>query len=750
MLLIGQTRGQQDSVKAQDGFFALTADDITKDQRLVESLLNRKTTIAAQTEQFASEAPATVYVISKEQIQNRGYESLLDVLDDIPEVEIQRYGSPEFNQHISFRGVAGNEKFLVLQDGIRISAPTGDTHSIGYNFSVEHAEQVEVIIGPASALYGADAFSGIIQIISQKNQSTPLQLKSSYGNFNTTHNALHYSRKIGAASIAFSGAFYHSDEPDFTQYYPENFAWYRNNYLNNGALLISPFFQQPVEVTLEGNDRQFEMPTNSYYANLNISLKDFEFGYNRHYDAYTTCGSTQSEYCLYSKESQFAYFIETIFGRHQFRSPNLKWLFQTTISLHTYQLDNETAFVNTYTGYDRGYKMEFGKSKKIEERIFFNANPNLSFIGGFSYEILDDLPLTGDLPKPFSFDQPADLQNQYYLGSNFIDQNGNDLSIQQDFFYLHYLNYGTYLQMQANLNSSLNLTAGIRYDINTRYGESVNPRLGLVWTPTEELTIKMLYGESLLSPSPRKSNSHFGAFFPVVDSLGNITGLGSNFFHLSNPDLQPEKLRSVEGSLRYVLSNNLIFTLNTYYANIDNLINKFVQNTGITSFKGVEIGFIENSANEGTADIYGGTARLDAVYNLQNGVGLNFYAGYSFSDGKTDDGPLLFNAKHHIKAGIELTHRRFVIAPRMVYRSTSLGSILDDRGQPIGSDPFTVFNIFAKVNIFQKQNTSLSIFTKINNLFDKRYYNVFIGGAEGFPRVPQRPRVWTIGAKLNY
>jgi iron complex outermembrane receptor protein len=418
--------------------------------------------------------------------------------------------------------------------------------------------------------------------------------------------------------------------------------------------------------------------------------------------------------------------------------------------LHTYQLDNETAFVNTYTGYDRGYKMEFGKSKKIEERIFFNANPNLSFIGGFSYEILDDLPLTGDLPKPFNFDQPADLQNQYYLGSNFIDQNGNDLSIQQDFFYLHYLNYGTYLQMQANLNSSLNLTAGIRYDINTRYGESVNPRLGLVWTPTEELTVKMLYGESLLSPSPRKSNSHFGAFFPVTDSLGNITGLGSNFFHLSNPDLQPEKLRSVEGSLRYVLSNNLIFTLNAYYTNIDNLINKFVQNTEVASFKGVEIGFIENSANEGTADIYGGTARLDAVYNLQNGLGLNFYAGYSFSDGKTDDGPLLFNARHHIKAGVELTHPRFVISPRMIYRSTSLGSILDDSGQPIGSDPFTIFNIFAKVNIFQKQNTSLSVFTKINNLFDTRYYNVFIGGAEGFPRVPQRPRVWTIGAKLNY
>ena len=209
---IGQIAAQTDTLSKSKGFFALTAEDITRDQKLVESLLNRKTTTAAQVEQFASQAPATVYVISKEQIQNRGYENLIDILDDIPEVEIQRYGSPEFNQHISLRGVAGNEKFLILQDGVRISAPTGDTHSIGYNFSVEQAEQVEVIIGPASALYGVDAFSGVVQIITQKDQSTPLQLKTSYGNFNTTHNSVHYTKDFGTASIAFSGAFYHSDE----------------------------------------------------------------------------------------------------------------------------------------------------------------------------------------------------------------------------------------------------------------------------------------------------------------------------------------------------------------------------------------------------------------------------------------------------------------------------------------------------------------------------------------------------------
>ena len=741
---------QPDTIPNNKNLFALTADDITRDQKLVESLLNRKTTTAAQIEQFASEAPATVYVISKEQIQNRGYESILDILDDIPEVEIQRYGNPEFNQHISFRGVAGNEKFLILQDGVRISAPTGDTHSIGYNFSVEHAEQVEVIIGPASALYGVDAFSGIIQIISQKGKNTPLQIKSSFGNFGTTHSSINFGKDFGEVTFSVNGMFYHSREPNFPEIYKNEFSWYRNQYLPNSELLVSPFFQVPTSVNVEGDDRKFSMPTTSYFTNFNLGIKNLEINYNRHFDSYSSCGSSQSEYCLYSDESKFAYFIETISGRHQYRTRDLKWLFQSTFSFHTYQLDDQTAFVNTYTGYTPGYKMEFGKSKKIEERVSYNASRKINIIGGFSYEILDDLPLTGDLPKPFDFDQPADLQDQYYLGSNVVDKDGNDLSIQQDFFYLHYLNYGTYVQLQSNIINDVNITAGVRYDINTRYGQSVNPRLGIVWKPKNELTLKMLYGESLLSPSPRKSNSHFGSFFPVTNDEGEITGLSSAFFHLSNRELEPEKLRSLEGSLRYVVSNNVVFTFNGYYTRINNLINKFAQNSEIDSFKDIPIGFIETAANEGSANIYGTTGRVDAVYNLQNGLGLNFYAGYSFTGGDSNGEDLLFAAKHHFRAGMELNHSKFSISPRVIYRNKSFGSPRDENGNPIASPSFAVVNLYARYNLFQKKETTLSVFTKVNNLFDKKYYNTFIGGAEGMANVPQRPLAWTVGLKLNY
>lgn len=739
--------GQNDSTRTSQNLFALTAEDIDRERSLVESRLNRKTTTASQIEQFASEAPATVYVITKEQIQNRGYESLLDVLDDIPEVEIQRYGSPEFNQHISLRGVAGNEKFLILQDGIRISAPTGDTHSVGYNFSVEHAEQVEVIIGPASAIYGADAFSGVIQIVT--NGRAPNSIKTSYGRFGTTHNSLSWQAQIKELTLSINGSYYHSDEPNFPEYYDQDFRWYSDNYLPQGQLLISPFFQEPREVDYEGENRQFEMPTTSWYANFNLKYKDFEINYTRHSDSYSTCGSSLSEFCVYTEEAKFAYFIETIYGRHRIQSRDASWSLESIFSFHTYQLDEESAFINTYTSYEPGYKMEFGKSKKWREQFRYNFSPRLNLLAGVSYEVLDDLPLTGDLPKPFDFEQPADLQEQYYLGSNFTDKDGNDLRIQQDFFYLHYQNYGAYVQLQSDPLSNLSLTAGMRYDINTRYGDSFNPRLGVVWKPTQELSFKMLYGEALLSPSPRKSNSHFGSFFPIRDSLSQVVGLGSNFFHLSNSELEPENLRSLEASMRYVLSNNLIFSLNGYYTHIDNLINKFAQDPELTSFKGIDVAFIETGQNEGDASIFGTTARIDAVYSLNNGMGFNFYGTYSWSDGESNGEPLLFNARHHFNTGFELTHPWFTLSPRLIYRSSSRGSIRDGEGNFVESPGYALVNLFSRVYVVRKEDWKLSLFAKVDNLFDKRYYNVFIGGAEGFSNVPQRPMQWRIGAKLD-
>src|ERR1043166_5082390 len=110
----------------------------------------------------AGQAPATAYVITEDQIRIRGYRSLLDVLLDAPDIKVDDKVYSLNRDIITMRGVDGQEKFIIMLDGIRISSPTNESMEIMENYPVNLARQVEIIYGPASALYGADAFSGII------------------------------------------------------------------------------------------------------------------------------------------------------------------------------------------------------------------------------------------------------------------------------------------------------------------------------------------------------------------------------------------------------------------------------------------------------------------------------------------------------------------------------------------------------------------------------------------------------------
>ncbi len=149
---------QEKSVSVRDGLTSIADFKLSQNSGGV-------TASASLFEQTVLDAPATVYVFSEAQIRNRGYNNIQDLLEDVPEVEIQRKSMVEFKDNIGFRGITGNEKFIIFQDGVRITAATGDPHTIHTNYPLNNVKSVEVLVGPASAVYGVDAFSGLINII---------------------------------------------------------------------------------------------------------------------------------------------------------------------------------------------------------------------------------------------------------------------------------------------------------------------------------------------------------------------------------------------------------------------------------------------------------------------------------------------------------------------------------------------------------------------------------------------------------
>jgi vitamin B12 transporter len=125
-------------------------------------------TASAQPESV-EETPASVTVITREEIEARAVRDVADVLREVPGITISRTGSPGKFTSIFIRG-GSSKQALVLWNGVEMNNP----YFSGYNFgqmSTSGVERVEVVRGPFSALYGSEAVSGVVQILTEPRKS---------------------------------------------------------------------------------------------------------------------------------------------------------------------------------------------------------------------------------------------------------------------------------------------------------------------------------------------------------------------------------------------------------------------------------------------------------------------------------------------------------------------------------------------------------------------------------------------------
>ena len=128
---------------------------------------------AAGFEQKLTDAPASISIVTREELETRPYTTLIDAVRDLEGVDVGETSDKTGQRTISLRGM-GADYTLVLIDGRRQNNH-GDIYpnSFGGNqFNhippLDMIERIEVIRGPASTLYGADALGGVINIITRK------------------------------------------------------------------------------------------------------------------------------------------------------------------------------------------------------------------------------------------------------------------------------------------------------------------------------------------------------------------------------------------------------------------------------------------------------------------------------------------------------------------------------------------------------------------------------------------------------
>jgi outer membrane cobalamin receptor len=144
--------------------FDLTAASEAKITLAIAGPMETVVVSATRTETTPEQAVVSASVITEQQLQARQFPMLFDVLREIPGLQVDEYGPIGTLAEVFTRG-ADYTGTLVLLDGVPLNDPGGELHL--ENFSTEGLDRVEVVLGPESALFGAEAAAGVIQLFTK-------------------------------------------------------------------------------------------------------------------------------------------------------------------------------------------------------------------------------------------------------------------------------------------------------------------------------------------------------------------------------------------------------------------------------------------------------------------------------------------------------------------------------------------------------------------------------------------------------
>ncbi len=141
---------------------------------------------ATKTEIHQGEVGSSTTVITADDIKKSGKRTVLDVLRDVPGVSIMQNGGFGGLASLYLRGAASGQT-LVMIDGVEVNDPMSSDRSFDFaHLPTDNIEQIEVVRGPQSPLYGSDAMAGVINIITKKGKGKPtLEASFEGGSHNT-------------------------------------------------------------------------------------------------------------------------------------------------------------------------------------------------------------------------------------------------------------------------------------------------------------------------------------------------------------------------------------------------------------------------------------------------------------------------------------------------------------------------------------------------------------------------------------
>jgi outer membrane receptor for ferrienterochelin and colicin len=607
-------------------------------------------------------APNNSIVVTRRQIRTRGYISLKDLLADLPGIDVYNNFSEELSALISVRGNVGNSTFVILENGRRVSMPTGEPWPIDHNYPVFNAKQVEVIFGPTSALYGTDALSGIVNIITDDPSSSDVRVSLSYGANNSLYGTGRvHVQPVDRLTLELTGHYQRSDNSNLASEYPGEFP---------ARDLIER--RDPYSGELLGGLRadQYDHGTSSLSFNARARWDEtFTLGYDERRFNMPTSNGVIAPYTDYGPEAQFiSQLIHVDFT--DYFTPSLKN--KTSVSYSIFRFGSDYSFRNFYSGFSEVYKHMNSQLLTLNQQLTYDLTEEHSLIGGISFLSGRSQPYTLDLTKKPDTGTPLSAQGYFIPGTN----------LPAPFYDVNLWSLGAFAQAQSKWADWISTTVGARIDYDNRYGATVNPRASAVLRIGSDHTLKLLYGEGFQAPSTYNQYPLFGTFNDIDAATGKPR---ADFYHLPNPDLDPLKTRTAELVDTFLIGEELLFTFSGYYSQVHNgIVNVF--STERVEFAGGLVDGAERSYSIADSVLYGGTAAVN--YKTKIGeVAIDSWLSYTLSLGTSNNGPdteqleLAYNTKHKVKGGVTLQYETIYLTTSFRYNGAAThSSFVDEAG----------------------------------------------------------------------
>jgi outer membrane receptor protein involved in Fe transport len=524
----------------------------------LEELAAMEVSISTDTRQPLSQAPAVVTVITAADIKATGSTNLAEILESVPGINIR---ASQFANRplVHFRGANASQTLLMI-DGAPLKDLMWGFGIFWKGLPTSMIERVEIIRGPGSALFGADASSGVINVITKTAgtiehtqagvRAGSFGSKSVWGQYGGEWNGFDVGFTVDLQSTDGHDPFIPADgqtandradgtqvsfAPDSARYGWKNADLRFSVARDNWRLQADYMAHDDLETGLTG----------AGVLDPLTSADDSRYGLGLFYE-----NDTFHDDWRFNAEVRFQHLSYSSDGGFLERPPGFTGSYPNGVLNHMSSSERQLTLEASgqYAGFDdhaillgAGYNWQ--DLYRVEHLVNSGTGPD-------GNPLPTDGPVVDISDTPYAF-APEKARNIRYL----------------------------YLQDEWTLAEDWKLTAGARYDDYSDFGDTLNPRLALVWQSTEKLTTKLMFGQAFRAPSYQELFSETS-------------------FTLPNPQLNPERSQTWELSFAYAASRDLHLNLSLFHLYQEDLIRAVAmpglskrqfQNTGNHTIQGVEV-----------------------------------------------------------------------------------------------------------------------------------------------------------------